>query len=53
MTKIQPKDIIALCTIIFIFAMKAKGLNGDLDAILAFILGYYFVKRATHKDSGK
>lgn len=53
MMKIQPKDIIALCTIVFIFAMKLKGFNGGLDAILTFILGYYFVKRHTHKDDGQ
>lgn len=53
MQQIHPKDIIALCTIIFIFAMKLKGFNGGLDAILTFILGYYFVKRSTNIDDGK
>lgn len=53
MQQIHPKDIIALCTIILIFAMKIKGLNGGLDVTLALILGYYFAKRHTKIDDGK
>ncbi len=53
MTKIKPKDVIALVTILFIFWMKNNGADGQLDAVLALILGYYFVKRVDKIDRGE
>lgn len=53
MPKFQPKDVIAILTIIFIVWMKIKGMNGGLDAAIAVILGYYFVKRHDKIDDGK
>jgi len=53
MFKFKPKDIVAFLTIIFIFVLKLKGMNGSLDPVLALILGYYFVKRQNGLDNGK
>lgn len=53
MSYLKPKDIVAFLTIIFIFVLKLRGLNGGLDPVLALILGYYFVKRQNGLDNGK
>ena len=53
MTRLKPKDIIAFMTILFIFGLKAMQINTSLDAVLALILGYYFVKRQNGNDNGE
>lgn len=52
MLKLKPKDIIAALVIIGFIALRLKGINGGLDATIALILGYYFVKRTTGTDNG-
>ena len=53
MMTFQPKDVIAVLVIIFAFGLKLAGANGSIDAALALILGYYFVKRESKIDNGK
>ena len=53
MTDLQPKDLIALAVLIGIGILKLKGMNGQLDAIVALILGYYFAHRQNGSDNGK
>lgn len=48
----QPKDYIALFTIIGIVFLKLNGFNGYLDAAFGIIIGYYFVKRQDGIDKG-
>ena len=52
MPHFKPKDIIAGITLVGIFFLKARGLNGDFDTVAALILGYYFVKRENGLDKG-
>lgn len=52
MFKVGPKDYIAALTIVFILALKLRGIDGSLDAILALIIGYYFGHRTTNVDNG-
>jgi len=52
MNHLQPKDLIALAVLIGIGILKLKGMNGQLDAIAALILGYYFAHRQDGKDNG-
>ena len=52
MTKPQPKDIIALATIVAIVTLKLNHINGYLDAAFGIILGYYFAHRHKGSDSG-
>ena len=53
MISFQPKDIVAIVAIIGIVVLKLKGINGGLDAAIALILGYYFVKRQNGIDKGQ
>ena len=53
MQKFQPKDIIAFVVLIGIMVLKAKGMNGQLDAVGALILGYYFAHRKNGDDHGR
>lgn len=50
--KIHPKDIMALIVISGYYIGKYLGLDGQLDGAFMLILGYYFVKRESHEDSG-
>ena len=52
MTKLQPKDIVALTTLFGIGILKFKGFDGTLDAAAALILGYYFAHRENGSDKG-
>ena len=52
MPKFKPKDIIAALVIIGIFYLKIMGIDGNIDTVLALILGYYFVKRQNGADNG-
>lgn len=45
MSKLKPRDIIALLTICGLIAFKLTGHNGSLDAVVAMIIGYYFGRR--------
>ena len=53
MLNIKPKDIIAAIVILGFIFMRLKGFDGGLDAGVAVILGYYFVKRQNGQDCGK
>ena len=53
MLKIRAKDLIAALTILSIVFLKWSGNDGSLDAVLALILGYYFVKRQNGLDNGE
>lgn len=49
----KPKDYIAIICIVGFFAGKYMGFNGQLDAAIMLILGYYFVKREQKLDNGR
>lgn len=53
MTKIQPKDLIAIIVVVMIGILRMKGVNGTLDAPIALILGYYFAHRKDGVDKGQ
>ena len=53
MSRFQPKDYIAVLTLLLLAGLKLAGLNGTLDAAAALILGYYFAKRSNGHDNGK
>lgn len=48
----KPKDIIAAITVSGLMYLKLRGVNGNVDTVLALILGYYFAHRADGKDTG-
>lgn len=52
MKNIKPKDLIAILTIILVFALIVLKANHSLDAILALVLGYYFGHRTSGVDAG-
>ena len=53
MENLQPKDLVAMLTLILITVLKFKGLDGELDGLGALILGYYFAHRNAGDDDGK
>ena len=53
MANFKPKDLVALVVLIGIGVLKIKGMNGQLDAIAALIIGYYFAHRQDGIDKGK
>ena len=53
MINFKPKDIIAIIVILGLGYLKLKGIDGNIDTVLALILGYYFVKRQNGADNGK
>ena len=53
MPTLYPKDIVAIVCLAFIFLFKYNGFDGQLDAILAIIIGYYFAHRKDGIDAGK
>lgn len=48
----KPKDIVALTSLVGIFFLKYKGVDGQLDIAAALILGYYFAHRKDGHDNG-
>lgn len=50
---IKPKDIIALVVLVGIGVLKYLGMNGELDVVLALIVGYYFGHRRSKVDNGE
>lgn len=48
----KPKDIIAVLTVVAIFALVVVKGNHGFDAVLAMIIGYYFAHRADKTDRG-
>ena len=52
MSKLKPKDTVALTALLVIFFLKFKGLDGTLDAATALILGYYIAHRHNGDDNG-
>jgi len=53
MPNFQAKDFIAVITLISIVLLKFHGLDGQLDAVGALVIGYYFGHRKDGVDSGK
>lgn len=53
MINFKPKDIVALCTILAIFALVVVKGNHGFDSVLALIVGYYFAHRSSGDDTGK
>lgn len=53
MQHLKPKDLIALLTIVLVFALIIVKANHSLDAVLALILGYYFGHRTSGVDKGE
>ena len=52
MSKFQPKDLVAVVTLIGLFLLKARGVDGNIDTAGALILGYYFAHRMDKTDPG-
>ncbi|KKL26548.1 hypothetical protein LCGC14_2394190 [marine sediment metagenome] len=52
MERLQPKDVIALATLLLVGVLKYNGINGELDTVAALILGYYFAHRKNGSDNG-
>ena len=52
MPNIQPKDIIAIVILVGIGVLKAQGVDGNIDVVLALIVGYYFGHRKSGVDNG-
>ena len=52
MASYKPKDLVAIVTIVGIFILKLNGIDGQLDAVGALILGYYFAHRKNGDDHG-
>ncbi len=50
--KFHPKDFVAALVVIFILIFKLKGFDGELDAMMALIIGYYFAHRKDGDDKG-
>ena len=50
-SKIYPRDIIALVCLIAIFILIALGHNGWLQGVGAVIIGYYFSKRMYEEEN--
>ena len=53
MPSFKPKDLVALVTLIGIFFLKSRGLDGQIDIAAALILGYYFAHRRNGDDNGR
>ena len=52
MQKFQPKDVVAIVVLVGITVLKLRGIDGQLDAVGALILGYYFAHRKNGDDRG-
>lgn len=53
METLKPKDLIALVTVVAVFALISIKANHSLDVVLTLVLGYYFGHRASGIDKGK
>ena len=51
--KFQPRDVIALITLVVIFTLIGLGHDGWLQGIGAVIIGYYFSKRVYEETNKK
>lgn len=52
MMLIKPKDAIAIVAIIVLIGLKVYQGEGDIDALISMVVGYYFAKRQNNQDSG-
>lgn len=52
MVQFQPKDFIAIISLITMLILKFRGADGQVDIAIALILGYYFAHRADGIDKG-
>ena len=44
-TKIYPRDLIAVIVLLSAFILKGMGVNTYLDIVIAVVVGYYFGRR--------
>ncbi len=51
--KIQPRDVIALISLMACFILIYKGINGIVSAVTVAIIGYYFSKRVYEEKNLK
>ena len=49
---IKPKDVIAIVALIVLIALKVYQGQGDIDALVSLVVGYYFAKRQNGSDTG-
>ena len=49
----MPKDLVAAILIVGILVLKLKNIDGQMDALLALIVGYYFAHRHDGTDKGQ
>lgn len=49
---LKPKDVIAVLAIMVLIALKIYQGEGDIDALVSLVLGYYFAKRNGGADNG-
>lgn len=52
MPEFKPKDIIAILSLLLITVLLISGVDGNLSAAGALILGYYFAHRKDGSDNG-
>jgi hypothetical protein len=52
MTGIKAKDIIAVVIFLLVAVLQFAGYEGNLDAVIAVVVGYYFGHRDSGVDSG-
>lgn len=45
MPRLKSKDIVAFTALLVTGTLKLNGYNGEIDSILALIVGYYFARR--------
>ena len=53
MPQITARDVIALFCLISAFILKWQGIDGELDIVIAAIIGYYFSKRVYEESNIK
>ncbi len=53
MPNIGVKDIVATVIIVVLILLKVYQGEGDIDAVITLVIGYYFAKRKGGVDSGQ
>lgn len=49
---IKPKDVIAIVALIVLIMLKVYQGQGNIDALISLVVGYYFAKRQNGTDNG-
>ena len=52
MTKLKPKDLIAIIVIVSVVMLKFYQIEFNFDPVLTLMLGYYFGKRISGSENG-